>query len=576
MDVKLLSKSEMLVECWVRGIPVSSSDINPTIPTLQEKISNEWINSSFSSLMPHVGACKDPLAEINLCFLKLNDIKKIVKSLTEEEKEKANLPQNLSMDKCHSRLIHVSGRLSRLLNISHVKPVIEKVKDICDSFIHIIEDMISEVITAKDGLQEMEKFTVEIPKDQSINEFLKQNFPTEIFENGPEKSSSNIDVSSDTFSLQEAFKCLSLNESSGEQLKIVPGNSKNCEDQGLTPIKKIETPNSQSTHYKSVPTFQPSPHRNSRSPSEIMHNWNIYFDGISQDTTVQEFAFRVCHLAQINRIPLQQVADNLYVLLKGIALKYYWHCIRTITPLSWERLISEMEEQFQSLRTDSQIRHNLSSRRQRSGETFVNFYNNIKMMASPIQDQISKREMVNILRNSMRPGLQLHLATKNYTNVSDLVRDCIALEENWAKFNYNPEAFQIRRHVSEIEEDRGELTVSNSWETDEVCEMKTSFPSRNSFRRDKPKSSNGLVCWNCHIPGHTFKDCELDKQGCFCYGCGKANVLKPQCPNCTKDYKRQPLETQIQNVSTRTKESVQMVDAASNVDPDFFRLQRRK
>ena len=40
-------------------------------------------------------------------------------------------------------------------------------------------------------------------------------------------------------------------------------------------------------------------------------------------------------------------------------------------------------------------------------------------------------------------------------------------------------------------------------------------------------------CFQCRKEGHSHKNCRSKKLfKCFCYGCGRANIIKPRCPTC--------------------------------------------
>lgn len=43
-----------------------------------------------------------------------------------------------------------------------------------------------------------------------------------------------------------------------------------------------------------------------------------------------------------------------------------------------------------------------------------------------------------------------------------------------------------------------------------------------------------IVCWNCDMPNHTFRNCKV-KRKTFCYKCGLKNVKSSSCSRCSKN-----------------------------------------
>lgn len=48
---------------------------------------------------------------------------------------------------------------------------------------------------------------------------------------------------------------------------------------------------------------------------------------------------------------------------------------------------------------------------------------------------------------------------------------------------------------------------------------------------DSCRYREDLKCWNCDEKGHPHFKCTQPKKQ-FCFGCGKADVIKSKCPNC--------------------------------------------
>lgn len=314
-----------------------------------------------------------------------------------------------------------------------------------------------------------------------------------------------------------------------------------------------------------------------------MGRWNFVFDGTSSDFSIDEFIMRVEHLSKTNNLSNQMLADNLYVLLKGLALNYYWKCIKTIIPLNWDKLKQELSDKFQNLRTKPQLRLVLNARKQKPGESFDVFYNSLQEMASSMQTNIPNQEMLNLIRNNMRPALQMSLAIQKYSHIGELVRDCITTEENWVRFNYNPDSVVTpRRTVNEISPSGCDEHSNHVSCQEEICAFRNHKMTPNSGHSKSfnpthsQQSTTNQKCWNCEKYGHTFKDCELStKTGFFCYGCGKPGVLKPNCVQCSEN-KHRSMNHGVTHTSTVPYPKREVIDVACNVDPELIRHSNRK
>lgn len=326
MDVKLLLSHEVLIECWVRGIAVKSSDIAKIFPQLESTLKLEWDGKIASPTKPHMAAIKNPNKEITLCFSKLDDVKTVFKNGIRDQENRNHL-----LDICHSRLHHVNSRLNRLSNLPNFRNIVNKVKGTCESFIQLTEEILSEAITAEECIAELDNIFMDIPTNENILEYLS---------NFCDDTSQENDDKDESLSSALSYNLRNIHINSTEPM---PGCSTDFQ---FSQNRNTNNPSSvkENITLPSIkPSFTPitaknlsSSHRHSEVskgphlPSKIMSNWNTYFDGVSQDTSITEFLFRVEHLAKINFIPLQDLTENLFVLLKGIAQKYYWFCVRTI------------------------------------------------------------------------------------------------------------------------------------------------------------------------------------------------------------------------------------------------------
>lgn len=638
MNVEFLEGSEALVECWVRGLTVDSKDIAKTLPRLKSAITNELYGSAISPNKPHISALKNPSRELTLCFDKLSEIKEKALAYLKENKDDDN-----TFDICRSRLYHILGRIKRISNISIVKFNALTCSTRIETLIEIIENYLCNMVGVEETLAGIETIITE-PEENNItddketesnpddaldipgtstgqlmknNTFLLpvqlntsrpthlQNDPLVNLSNEPEPPANNTNLPVNNalnFSLSQfnseteagISRNLNVQPPTLSETFQVPSSSHfnpNIQRRLHDNIRFSEENNNQSYVIPQSTPFTNINWHGPRSPASCMQSWNLNFDGSCKEFTVEEFIFRTEHLAKTSNIPLVVVADNLYILLRGIALQFYWECIKKLNVNTWPALKSEMISRFKNRHIVSQIRSALDIRKQKYNESFYSFYNSIMTISAPMQDLLSQDDLLNILRKNMRPGLRAFLAIRRYESVNELVNDCIEFEQTWSEIDYNPEfACLSRKRVSEISNvdissPLENLTLNPEFEQPpELCAMssetiKYGYRDQKSISR-KFHTNKEIICWNCHIVGHTFKNCELPLQHeRFCYGCGTANVLKPHCKKCNSQIsgnaQKSVLTTGGQHTQNPTP-NIEKVEAATNVDPEFYRILHRK
>ncbi|KAI8124874.1 hypothetical protein CVS40_4842 [Lucilia cuprina] len=119
-----------------------------------------------------------------------------------------------------------------------------------------------------------------------------------------------------------------------------------------------------------------------------MHRWNIFFSGDDKTLRVDDFVRRVEHISSTQGYSLEEVAKNLYILLKGQAANWYFQWVQRNRNISWDILKSALQLQFRSGETDYDLEHRMINRLQKHNETFDQFYN-IEMLIF-IHNSVSK------------------------------------------------------------------------------------------------------------------------------------------------------------------------------------------
>lgn len=291
-----------------------------------------------------------------------------------------------------------------------------------------------------------------------------------------------------------------------------------------------------------------------RDPS----TWGLTFHGSTRDPPIEHFLFRVESIALgVFHINLDQLVNEFCVFLKDDAQNWYWSYRQrhVSSVISYVQFRNDIISRFRDSQTDFDIRFRLNSRKQlvRENEDFRKFYDEVLRISSRLKIPINDVELLEILRRNMRPGLQLALANRTFTNLDDLLRQCVSLETMWSRLGYFPEAFVSnppKRVLNEIESCVPSSSMNFCQPNDPSENLydlnafnvnpSKSFPAKQnneslntnqySQRNSDPKSL--MICFNCEDIGHHFKDCQSPIKRVFCHGCGEKGIYLPQCQKC--------------------------------------------
>lgn len=271
-----------------------------------------------------------------------------------------------------------------------------------------------------------------------------------------------------------------------------------------------------------------------RSP---MEKWDICFDGNPDHLDVEDFIFRVEYLQEYYRIPWSDVVGDFQRLLKNEADDWYWLALKRSGKFrSWGELKFSLLQQYRSRRSDYEIMRDLEERRQRPGETIEAFFHAMKKLGARLRVQLPDWEMIRIIKRNLRQNLAQIVYPIQVNSMEQLRDECREVERNFIKRTAEPmpvpptsRFVSHRRQVSEVCEDQefGENDV------DEVR-----FPSKSSRPYSAKGESKDIICWNCHYVGHVWMECGSKKKNIFCYKCGMADVVVPECPKCSGNKSR--------------------------------------
>lgn len=348
---------------------------------------------------------------------------------------------------------------------------------------------------------------------QDLSEHRKDNYPDRILSEQLNQIADPRNPSGGTRDFNQypnAFDTVNVNSINGDRRRLpyAPSTGLNTPfEQNRIPAyqQPIDHPYSSNSI---IPLRLPNTHYSISLSREAR---NLRFNGSLHGLSIEKFLYRFETVTGRHRIPLTELVDEIGAYLEDVALEFYWNYRQNNPKSSWYDLRDAMRSQFQDCRDDFEIRRMLENRKQRTNEHFSEFYTQIRKLSMQLNVSLPENELVMLLARNMKPTLQDRLSGILPRNLNELVRCCVAIEDNWARFNSERPP---KKHVNEVD------FTPNIY----------GFQEPTSYIDAIKPSYSKLKCWNCAGP-HVYQDC-TESARIFCFGCGNPNILKPNCPNC--------------------------------------------
>lgn len=287
-----------------------------------------------------------------------------------------------------------------------------------------------------------------------------------------------------------------------------------------------------------------SNNRNTTNNEEVSNSvpvfkWPVKFNGRSGSGSVNSFLQRVEELRIARKCSQERLFEAASDLFEDVALEWFRAQLRQKRFNSWNSLVSALKNDFLPRGYDEELWKQIERRTQHEDEPVVIYISIMENLFECLSEKPSEEKRLRTLLPRVLPGYQSHLALQDVPTISRLVQICRALEDSEkAKKCFKPPP---TKQISTLEPGLAYNSLSNR--------LLTSTSSRDTNRRDfgnsnHPTSSrslgsssqvSSLHCWQCNEVGHMKRDCRKRAKGPTCYGCGRKNVIRPNCPNCSKN-----------------------------------------
>lgn len=260
--------------------------------------------------------------------------------------------------------------------------------------------------------------------------------------------------------------------------------------------------------------------------TNIIQNWNLKFDGSANGIRIEEFLYRIRSLTySYFGGDFSIICNNLHILLSGKARDWFWAYHKNVQSIQWQEFCEAIRSKYRDYKSSFQIQEEIRNRKQRLGETFDTFFDDVSAIMNRLATPLPENDLVEILIRNLRPEIRQDLLYVPINSISDL-RRLVQKRENFLNDDHvkrnlasrNPNGYIPRRQIAELEVDDEFSSLDSTIEQD---------PSVNAVSA----SNVPFKCWNCDGLGHHWEDCLQERQ-IFCYGCGAKKIYKPNCTRC--------------------------------------------
>lgn len=343
-------------------------------------------------------------------------------------------------------------------------------------------------------------------------------------------------------------------------------------------------------------------------------NWKLLFDGTVSPNSldVHDFVFRLETYAEQDDCPFDRLPALVHNFVGGSAEKWVWNYKRGHSNCTWNDFKRDLLNRFSSHESDRTTRRMLERRIQKPREAFNDFVLEMEATNWRLEVPFDETELLEIIRENMSPALQNVTVAHRITSIEALRSLCLKFETLWTggvKYSSTGDSLPTRRlsavktndihkenesnaghhlcscilsqNVKEVEpryntsHPEAVLLEESSSSSINLIQPSISTIAPNSKTDQHPDPTLKLICWNCRDMGHRYQDCQLTLLHIFCFGCGLAGYIKPQCPNCLSRYsgkgKPSVFSREMHSTPQLNPGRISQETVATNTEPQKYR-----
>lgn len=561
MDPNCLRADELNFELALRNIAINGPD---RLQQLQFVLNAEALGQCESPLDTHRITRQTVTQEVRECDTKLAEIS----ADYEEALGAANDPL---LESIQSRLIHLAGRAKRLRAYAPDHAAVKRIAGRIDELVDTSKagrlslgagESMHEPDMIAEGFGDMDQGAVGGVRQRTPKN--KQTTPPSVQHASVPSSNirHNMPGVEDRFSLG-----LGEMPSAYEDLRNVPHHRLPSFNQfGLVePAVANPTRVRQPVQRPVPPVYNQRVEAQGVQGGFRIAKWPLRFSGVTNELTIDEFLFRAERLARLDGVSPAALAIGVGVLLTDRAAQWYWTYQRKDEGASWEELKAALVRRYRPQReNDHDIRAKIEARKQRSGEHFGDFCQDVEALAVRLLRRMPEDEIVETLRRNMTMPLRKALWRTPTASIDMLMQVCDEFESLCEEEDRQTRAIQRRQgRVSEIE--AGD--IEDEWAQSRDVEVEVGGERYVDALQQGMSRGDTAICWNCKDIGHLFSQCKKPLLGRFCFSCGMSNVIKAECPKCAGNGRRDVRMVAARSMSQAQPQILKRPTSAGAIPP---------
>lgn len=261
------------------------------------------------------------------------------------------------------------------------------------------------------------------------------------------------------------------------------------------------------------------------------HKWNLKFSG-AKDKSVLSFIMDAEEKAAYRGVGQEQLLLGATEFFEGYAKNWFRTVQNRID--SWAELKIALRVEFLPMDYMENLWEEVRNRKQGPEETMGVYITNMLALFGRMElvDKEIKDELkLNIISKNLAPFYLERLALVDVLSIDKLKSLGRQLEVGKDRIE-RYEGGKGRPRPTEPEfAYKGKKVTVNALASPTPSTPSTPSPQSKGPTGPSPSRPPG-PCWKCGVPGHRFADCKAPSTGKFCYGCGRKDTIKRDCPKC--------------------------------------------
>lgn len=252
-----------------------------------------------------------------------------------------------------------------------------------------------------------------------------------------------------------------------------------------------------------------------------LDKWGLQFDG--SNMSVDDFIFRVECKQSTSNYSWAEIYNDFNNLLSGPAEHWYWVFRRNNPQADYTAFKLALAERYPSKDSDVDLWRKLINRKQKPGESFDDFVDNIERIYYRMAEQPTDQQLVNVIRDNLNSDISTHIGLNRTNSLVALKYIAREAEKLAAKLKPVAHNKSYSRYVSEVAES-------------DCCDRQEDHIFLEAFTAQNKKYKI-YKCKHCSKKFRVDEENDVEKE-LYCYSCGKEGYTKLNCPDCSGNQKK--------------------------------------